>query len=135
MTQNATVLQILEDGRARIVVARQSACAHDCSQCGGCGATVKPVYALAVNEIGAAAGDRVEVESSSRTVLLSAAVVYLLPILLFFAGYFLLQGHAGEGLAYAGGGCGFLLGLLAAVLWDRRLKRRGGVEFRVVRKL
>ena len=57
MTQNATVLQILEDGRARIVVARQSACAHDCSQCGGCGATVKPVYALAVNEIGAAAGD------------------------------------------------------------------------------
>ena len=68
MTQVATVEKLLADGKAEITVARQSACAHDCSECAGCGTAASPVRAVAVNAVGARAGQKVIVESDTTKV-------------------------------------------------------------------
>lgn len=135
MTQNAVVRRLVA-GRAEIEVKRVSACGHSCEECGGgCSEMVRtgPVVVLADNPLNAQPGDRVVVESSTRRVLGFAAVVYLLPIVLFFAGCFIAGAlGAGEGAALAwGGGC-FAASVGIAVLVDRRIGKTSRVMFSIV---
>ena len=134
MTQTATVKQLLPDGQAEIVVQRQSACGHDCAGCGGRAAGNAPqITATAANGAHAHPGDVVLVESESRQVLGLAAVLYLFPFLLLFAGYLLAAGPLGlgeGGSATLGFGC-LLLGVGISFLLDRRLRRTGTVAFRI----
>ena len=121
---------------AEIVVPRKSACGHDCEECAGCGVTGAAVTASAENPVGAAAGDLVEVESSTKKLLGIVALVYCVPVLLFLVGYFATAGLLGsEGARYAAAGVGFLLGFLPAVLYDRRMRKRGSVSYTIVRTL
>ena len=63
------------------------------------------------------------------------ALVYLVPVVLFLAGY-LLSWLLPEGTRYLCGGLGFALGLLLAAAWDRRLRRSGqAVKHQIVRLL
>ena len=135
MTQTAVVTQLVGD-KARIEVTRMSACAHNCAECGGgCSEMMKsgPVSVLACNPLGAKPGDRVVVASSTGSILGAAALVYLLPILFFFVGYFIAQAlGAGEGACIgAGGGC-FALALAVTVLVDRRVRRQNRELFSIV---
>ena len=134
MTQIATVERILNAGYAEISVARQSACAHDCAECAGCGVTGVSIQARAANPIGAEPGDRVVVRSDTKKLLRIAALVYLLPMALFVAGYCLAALvtplSAVRGAAAA---AGFAAGLLPAFLYDRRARERGGLSFTIVR--
>lgn len=132
MTQTATVEKLLPDGRAEIVVARQSACAHDCGECAGCGTSAAPVHALADNRIGALPGQKVVVESETRKVIGVALLVYMLPVALFFAGYaaaFALDGPLRAAVAILA----FFFGVILTVLYDRRVKRNGALTFTIVR--
>ena len=134
MTQIATVERILKDGKAEISVARQSACSHDCGSCGGCAGVGQHVRVRAVNPIGAEPGNQVVVESSTRNLLGIAALVYLTPL----AGFFLLWiAAAAMGLSsaacYGAGALGFCLGMVPALVRDRRVRRQGGVAFTIVR--
>lgn len=135
MTQIATIEKILADGKAQISVARQSACAHDCHECAGCGATAAPVFAVANNAVGAAIGQKVVVESSSKKLFGVMLVVYMLPLALFFVGYFCSAAIRSEGVRYLIGALAFCLGVLCAVFYDRRIKKSGGLEFTIVRTL
>lgn len=83
MTQIATVEKILPGGKAEISVPRKSACGHDCEECAGCGVSGASVRAVARNDIGAAVGQKVVVESSTKHLLGVMSLVYLLPIVLF----------------------------------------------------
>lgn len=133
MTQVATVEKILPGGRAEISVARQSACTHACSECVGCGrVAAPPVRAVADNPIGAQAGQKVVVESATRQVLGVILLVYVLPVALFFLGYFALPLQS-EGARALAAVCAFFLGVAPAVLYDRRVKRDGGMSFTIVR--
>ncbi len=120
MRRKATVAALLPDGRAELLVSRKSACSGDCHSCGGCGAIEQTLRLTARNPVGARQGDIVWLESGSRTVLTSAALLYLLPLLLFFAGY-LAATPLGSWAAAVGAG-GFALGLLPAFWYNRRLK-------------
>lgn len=132
MTQIATVTAVPFAGRVEVSVIRQTACAHDCENCGGCGAGQNTrLVVQAETELPLAPGDRVEIYSDNR-LLGAAALVYLGPVALFLLGY-LLPAALPEGLRYLCGGFGFMLGLALAVLYDRRMKR--GVSYRVTRKL
>ena len=135
MTQTATVRKIIGD-KAQIEVKRISACAHNCAECGGgCSELTKtgPVVALANNSVGARPGDKVLVESSTKQVLGFAAVVYLLPLVLFFTGYFLSAAlGAVEGLAIGLGALCFVVSLVVVVLVDRKVRGKTGNMFTIV---
>lgn len=135
MTQIATVERILDMNHAEISVPRKSACGHDCEECAGCGVSGTAVHARAVNDIGAQPGQKVVVESDTRKMLFIVSVAYLIPVALFLAGYLAALAVPGFGTAarYAAGILGFLAGILIAVAYDRRLRRQGGLTFRIVR--
>ena len=88
MQQKAKVQRLLPDGRAELTVVRKSACSGDCGSCGGCGAVEQSLCITADNPIRAGVGDVVYVESATGLILKAAALVYLLPLMLFLAGYF-----------------------------------------------
>ncbi len=133
MIQTAKVTRVLENGTAEVSVKRQSACGHDCSKCGGgCSELMvsSTVSVVAANPVRAMPGDMVRVESSTGGVLKAAVVVYLVPFLLFFLGYFLCAAaQLGGGVSAAVGGCGFAVGVLLAVLLDRQVRRNQSITF------
>lgn len=133
MTQIGTVTAVPEPGAAVVQVARQSACAHNCAGCAGCGAMAGSLSVRARSALELSPGDRVELYSDGR-VLGIAALVYLGPVALFLLGY-LLSAGAAEAARYLWGGAGFALGLAGAAVCDRRLKKRRAVTYRVTRKL
>ena len=133
MTQIATVTAIPAPGTAVVTVARQTACGHDCARCAGCGAQAGSITVRASAPLPLEVGDRVELYSDSR-VLAVAALGYLGPAALFLLGY-LLSAGLGELWRYAWGGAGFVLGLGAAVVCDRRLRRKNALRYQVLRKL
>ena len=85
----------------------------------------------AANPIGAGKGDLVKVESETGPVLKAAVVLYVIPLVLFFLGYFVFESLCGAGVPAAL--MGFLLGVLIAVLVGRGQKKRGKeITFRIV---
>ena len=93
MTQIATVEKLLPGGYAEISVPRKTACGHDCEECAGCGMTGAAIRARAKNDPGAAVGQKVVVESSTKKLLGVVALVYVLPVVCFLLGYFLSEGR------------------------------------------
>lgn len=133
MTQIATVTALpdIPGGPVELTVVRQAACGHSCDGCGGCAG--KALVIRAECGIPVALGDRVEVCGGGNVPGI-AALVYGLPAALFLLGY-LLPGTLAEPWRYACGGIGFLLGLVAALVCDRGMKRRAPLPHRVSRKL
>ena len=117
MTQTVRVQRIFEDGTAKVIHIRQSACSGDCHKCSGCGAAQETLVLTARNPIGAKAGDLVVIESQSGPVLAAAAMLYVLPLVLFFLGY--LAGSLLWGTGPLCGCAAFILGIVLSVLYDR----------------
>jgi len=81
----------------------------------------------------AAVGDRVVVESSTSRILTAAAVVYVIPLVLFFAFYAaaaLL--HSGETAGVLAALVGFCLGVAIAMAVNRVFKRKDVTTFEIV---
>lgn len=121
MEQKATVIRLVDPATAMIAVTRQSACSGDCHTCHGCPHPEETVVVRADNAAGAAEGDRVMVFSSTKRVLRLAMLMYLMPLALFFLGYFAAGG--GEGRRALAGGLGFALGLLICIFVSRSMKK------------
>lgn len=135
MIQKAVVKRLLTGELAEIEVQRQGACGHDCAKCGGCGAPMERIQAQAVNKIGALAGETVTIEGDSKQVLGAAAIVYAIPIVLFFVGFALMRilGQ-GEAVAAAIGIVGFCLGIFGAVRYNHFMHRRGMTPFVIIKR-
>ena len=132
MQQLVKVISCKENGTAQVACLRQSACSGDCHKCSGCGAVQQSMLLTARNPIGARPGDIVIIESASGPVLAGAAVLYMVPLVLFIAGYLL-----GEHLWGKGGLCGFLgfaLGIFGAVAYDRLVTKKKNTEYTIIRK-
>lgn len=135
MVQKAVVKKILDQTHAEIEVQRQSACGHDCSKCGGCGTPTERVKATAVNSVAAQVGDIVTVEGSSKQILGMAAIVYAIPLVLFFVFYGVCAAlHASEGLSILAGIVGFVFGIWVAIRRNHRMKASGEVVFTIIKK-
>ena len=122
MQQLVRVREVYDDGTAQVVCVRKSACSGDCHKCSGCGAVKETLMLRAVNTIGARPGQLVTVTAESSPVLRAAAVLYLMPVLLFVLGYLL-----GADRWNAGGICGmagFLVGIILAVAYDRLVMKK-----------
>ena len=122
MEQTVRIVKCNSDGTARVVHTRQSACSGDCHKCQGCGAVTQTLYLTAQNPIGAMVGDLVVLHSQSASVLTGAALLYLLPLILFLTGYALGQSLWESGILV--GVIGFVLAVFAAVLYDRCIVKK-----------
>lgn len=120
MRQRATVDAV--SGKVAVIsVVRESACSGDCHKCAGCGAVTQTLQIRADNLIGASIGDKVYVESTTGPVLWAAVLVYLVPLIGFFIGYFL---GTVCGWVSVCAGVGFLLGWIPAVCYNAYIKKR-----------
>ncbi len=130
MTQSGIVTALLPDGRASVSVQRQTACGGNCASCGGC--SYKSVLtAVADNSFGAQIGDKVTLRSRTKGILGAAALVYLLPILCFLAGYLLSAAFGvGEGVSILVSVLCLLLGCGLAAWLGR--KRRNAIRFEII---
>ena len=129
MEQTGRVVSTGDNGEARVVVLRQSVCSGDCHKCSGCGAVEQKLLVDARNSVGAVTGDLVILSAKSGPVLAAAAVLYMLPLLLFLAGYLAMESLWQRGGI---GGCGgFLLGLLLAVVYDRYIGKKKKTEYTI----
>ena len=134
MTQLATVERIVDANYAIISVPRKSACGHDCEECAGCGVSGAAVKAKARNPIGAIPGQQVVVESSTKKMLGIVGFVYTIPVVLFILGYLVMAFTTPSvPLQYGVAIAGFFVGIALAVLYDRKIKRQGGLVFNIVR--
>jgi positive regulator of sigma E activity len=120
MTQIAHVVKIYGPGLCEVRVRRTAACGDSCASCADLCET-PDIDVLAVNTAGANLGDRVLIQGS-RTVAL-AALVYLVPIVLFFIGWLL---HPLAGAA------GLLIGVAAVMAVNRILQEKDGVTAKIV---
>lgn len=60
-------------------------------------------------------------------------MVYIVPVFLFFLGYFITGAfHQPEAVSIAVGGVGFVLGILSAKLLDRWWKAHDPIQFKIV---
>ena len=121
MEQLVRVRETFDDGTAMVIHVRESACSGDCHKCSGCGAAKETILIKAKNPIGAARGDLVKLESASGPVLKAAAVLYLLPMVMFFLGYYV--GDVLLGLGALVGCLAFAASIALAVLYDRKIAK------------
>ena len=130
MEQLVRVRQLNDDGTAQVVYVRESACSGDCHKCSGCGAAKQAMIVDAVNPIGAKPGDMVRIESKTGPVMMGIAVFYVLPLVLFFLGYFI-----GETLWALGGlvgGLAFVASFGIAIAYDRLVARKQETVYTIV---
>ena len=129
MQQRVKVLSCEPDGMARVSVLRQSACSGDCHKCAGCGAAEQTMIFTAINSIGAKPGDLVTVESASGPVLKAAAILYMVPLVLFIAGYLIGMQWKLGGLT---GLAGFGLGVGLAIGYDRLVMKKKNTVYTII---
>ena len=136
MTQQGTIKKLLPGGRAEVEVTRRSACGHDCAKCGGCGGLeTQTLYVTARNHTDAGIGDRVLIEGETGRVLGLAALVYMLPLVLFFIGYAIGNAVGGGAAGALVGGVLFALGIIGAIFYSRRMKQNGEGPSEITHKL
>ena len=122
MTQTVMVKSCNPDGTAQVLHLRQSACSGDCHKCSGCGAAQEALMLTAENPISAKPEDMVVIQSETGPVLAGAAVLYMLPLVLFFLGYAL-----GAVLWQMGGlvgGIAFAASIALCVVYDRKFAKK-----------
>lgn len=130
MEQLVRVRETYDDGTAQVIHVRESACSGDCHKCSGCGAAKETMLLLAHNPIGARAGELVKLRSETAPVMKAAMVLYILPLVLFFAGYF-----AGDTLWEMGAltGClAFVVGIAVAVAYDRLVAAKAKPVYTII---
>ena len=129
MEQLVRVRNVFPDGTAEVLLVRESACSGDCHKCSGCGAAKETMIFTAKNAINASRGDLVKVESATGPVLKAAMILYVIPLILFFLGYYFgtLPGNYG-----ALCGClGFVLGIVIVVVYDRKVVKKSDIGYTI----
>lgn len=129
MEQTVRVRECRPDGTAQVIHVRESVCSGDCHKCSGCGAAKEAVVFTAQNPIGAKVGDLVKVESQTAPVLKAAVVLYVLPLVLFFLGYYL--GTLPGSFGVLGGLAGFSLGIAGVIAYDRLVLQKKNISYTI----
>lgn len=123
---------IKEDARKKNVTVefeRKSAC----EKCGMCmmSKSNMTVSLTLKNNMGAKIGDTVEVSMGDSFVLTSAAIVYIIPLILGGIGL-LITRNMSDWFQLIGIGAGLVGGLIVAVISDRKLRNRKGFRPEII---
>ena len=107
---------------ADVEISRSTACGDNCASCGLCSG--RTAIVKATNKINAAEGDTVLMEMADKTVLGTAFLVYVIPLILLVCGYF--AGYELGGTELFGIIAGFVLMALSfppIIYLDRRKRQ------------
>lgn len=131
MEQTGLITKIIDEKTARVSVTRQSACGSDCAGCkAGC-SSKQIITVIAENKVFAVPGDTVTIASRTKAVLGIAALVYLVPVILFFVGYACMSlFDFGEGASIAAGLSCFALSFIGVAAYSRGRGKKP-VEFEI----
>ena len=133
MTQDAVVTKLLPDNMAEVAVARTTACGGNCGSCESC-IFQSEIKTVARNLIDARPGQKVVIASKSSTVFGAAALVYLMPIVLFLLGYALaFLAGAAEEICIAVSFAALLLSGVILVLSQKHKKKQQAFTFDLIR--
>ena len=84
MNKNGVVEKV-EGTKVTVKIQRDSSCGENCAMCNACPG--KDMLVTIETDIPLQVGDSVRLETNTKTVLLSAFCVYILPIVLLIVGY------------------------------------------------
>ena len=154
MEQLVRVKETYDDGTALVFRIRESACVHvhpygaisvgqKGEQLADLDAMVPEVIAFSDDGKGVQSeslmreameqcrrlGELVKVESETAPVLKAAAVLYVVPLVLFFSGYYL--GFRLGGFGALVGGLGFVLGIALVLVYDRKVARKANIDYTI----
>ena len=133
MTQEAVVTKLLPNQMAEVAVARTTACGGSCGSCESC-IFQGEIKTVARNLIDARPGQKVVIASKSSSVFGAAALVYVMPIVLFILGYALAySAGAGEGLCVTVSFAALILSGVILVLSQRHKKNQQAFTFDIIR--
>ncbi|MBS4534226.1 SoxR reducing system RseC family protein [Clostridium sp. D2Q-14] len=131
----------IKDEIAVVDIRRTSACGEKCSSCGG-GCNVPAMRVNIKNTIGAKVGNFVEVEMKTKSLMKSAFIAYIVPLIM------LIVGIAGGIYVFRSIGfsdyesLGFLSGLVFLVISyfilrfiDNTIKNKNSAELKIVKVL
>lgn len=131
MTNEGVVIKLLPNSMAEVAVARSTACGGNCGNCEAC-AFQNTLKTVAANKIGAVPGQRVVVETSSSVIFGAAALVYIMPLIFFVAGYALADFMgASEGISVIASFLALALSGIILVVSQRRKKNKS-IKFDIV---
>jgi len=119
MAQTMGYVTVLgSDGRATVVAEKGQGCSScgAASQCHG-GRNAGKMETQALNQAGAAVGDRVSLTVASGTILARMAVLYLVPVCGLLSGAFVGELAVGHGVVFAL--AGFVLGFVVSITISR----------------
>ena len=129
MRQRAKVIALLPGEEAQVSIKRETACGHDCTSCGACGAQARPIIAEVKNPLGAQVGDDVDIETNTSRVLGLACVVYVVPIILLLAFYAIANSiWESEVLSIGGAAFGLLCGVLVSIAVNKAEARKSATS-------
>ncbi|MFN2364732.1 MAG: SoxR reducing system RseC family protein [Halarsenatibacteraceae bacterium] len=123
MEEEAVVVKSL-DGRAEVRLIKQSACQHCEHDCGLAGDSheIKELNVEVENPIDAKPGQKVVLEMGNKEVYFASILVYLLPLIFMFAGYFIFGAYLPQLIEIGNEPAGMIgaLGLLIASFFSLR---------------
>ena len=132
MTQDAIVYRRLANNMAEVVVTRTTACGSNCGNCESC-IFQSEIKTLARNLINAGPGQRVIIESKSSRIYGAALMVYIVPMILALAGYFIGYAlGAAEGLCILSSFLGLAVGAVILVVTQRKKMAKDPITFDIV---
>ena len=131
MTNNATVTKLMPNNTAEVVVTRLTACGGNCGSCEGC-VCDNEVRAVANNLAGAKPGQKVIIESQSSKIFGAVVMVYIMPIVLFLAGYLAAAAAgASEGVCIAVSFAALLVSAVILVVSQKKKKEK--ITFNIIK--
>lgn len=89
--REVAVVESVTQGKTVVSVKRNTACGDSCATCPAQCKQAQNTITVN-NRIGAKPGDKVEIEMKTASVLKSAFLVYILPLVMFFLGYAAAKG-------------------------------------------
>lgn len=135
MTQEAVVTKLLPNGMAEVAVRRTTACGGNCGSCESC-VFQNELKTPAMNPIHAKPGQKVLIESQSSRIFKAAFLVYIFPLLLFFAGYLISAAFSpSEAVRMIASFAGLIAGAMLVVLSQRHIREKDRITFEIVQIL
>lgn len=132
MTQDAVVIKAFDNGLAEVLVARGTSCGEHCGSCSVC-KYVGEIHTYAKNQIHAAVGDKVVIESKTSEVLGAAFMIYIIPMVAMLAAYLIAAFMGfGESVSVPVAFIAFLACVGVVTIYQRAKAKKKEIELVIV---